>query len=318
MKITRHILLLAALAAGHSTASAHVSVGADRTLNSDNPIDGQTVTNNVRTVSSSFGWADATDGNWGDSHRTTAFKFKLASTQNVTITVNRRNGTQTGAADFLLPAFSLYQTPLFRASTHDTGPATTTYLTDTFGTGATGESFTDTGSYVAGVWTPGTLNSTWDVGESFTDGNGNGVYDGPGIGGSGKEGAFQALAPWTIYVDAVDGLPMYFNTIIGHAADGTSANYGSASGINGDGNADGTVSATFNNLGAGDYYLFVGGANYASQNTEAPVYGPSTNAYPTYGIGVTVGAVPEPSTYALLALGAGGLALLRRLRNRKD
>jgi hypothetical protein len=110
---------------------------------------------------------------------------------------------------------------------------------------------------------------------------------------------------------------MYFNTIIGHAADGTSANFGTASGINGDGTADGTVSATFANLSAGDYYLFVGGANYAAQNTEAPIYGPSSNAYQTYGVGVTVGAVPEPSPYALLALGAGGITLMRRLRNRR-
>lgn len=318
MKAKIHFIIPIAMAAGALNVFAHVSVSGDRTLNSGNAIDNNTFSVNTRTVSSSFGWADATDGNWGDSHRTTAFKFTIASTQNVTITVSRRNaGTgQTGAADFLLPAFSLYQTPLFRASTHDTGPATTTYLTGTFGTGATGETFTDTGSYVAGAWT-GTLNGTWDVGESFTDANGNGVYDGPGIGGSGKEGAFQALAPWTIYVDAVDGLPMYFNTLIGHAADGTSANYGNAAGINGDGNADGTVSATFNNLAAGDYYLFAGGANYASQNAEAPIYGPSTNAYPTYGVGVTVSAVPEPGTCALLVLGASSIVLARSLRNRK-
>jgi hypothetical protein len=91
-------------------------------------------------------------------------------------------------------------------------------------------------------------------------------------------------------------------TYIGHAADGTATNYGNAPGINGDGNADGFVTATFNDLAAGDYSLFVGGANYAAQLTET---GPT---YPTYGVNVSVQAVPEPSTWALIALGFGFLA----------
>ena len=90
-------------------------------------------------------------------------------------------------------------------------------------------------------------------------------------------------------------------TYIGHAADGTSANFGLATGISGDGNADGFVTATFQGLAPGNYSLFVGGANYAAQTTEA---GPT---YPTYGVNVAVQAVPEPSTYALLAFGALGL-----------
>lgn len=279
-------------------------------MNSGNAIDGLTVTNNARTVSSSFGWADATDDNWGDSHRTTAFKFTLASTQDVTITVQRNDAlAHTGANGTFLPAFSLYQTPLFRASTHDTSVGTANYLVTNYGNSTVGETFVDANS-----------NLIWDVGESFTDGNGNSVYDGPGIQGSGKKGAFRALNPWTIYTDTVllvDSLPMNFNTIIGHKADGTSANYGSAAGINGDGSADGSVSATFTGLSAGDYYLFVGGANYLAQNTEGLTYGPSSNAYPTYGIGVTVNAVPEPATWALLGLAAGGIALVRCSRNRK-
>ena len=91
-------------------------------------------------------------------------------------------------------------------------------------------------------------------------------------------------------------------TYIGHAADGTSDNFGSVPGINGDGNADGFVTATLNDLAAGDYSLFVGGANYAAQLTET---GPT---YPTYGVNVSVQAVPEPSTWVLIALGFGFLA----------
>lgn len=287
----------------YSSASAHVSVSGNRTFNAGNPIDGATFVNDVRTVSSSFGWADATDADWGDSHRTTAFKFTLATVQTVTIRVERRDFVgQTGANFSLLPGFSLFQTPLWVNSTHDTGPATRAYLTGLFGTTATGESFVDTNT-----------NGVWNVGEAFTDGNGNGVYDGPGIDGSGKKGAFRALDPWKIFHDSVGGAEMNMNTVIGHAADGTSANFGNAAGINGDGVADGLVSATFD-LAAGDYYLFVGGANYFAQLTEAPVFGVSSNAFPTYGIAVTVSAVPEPTTLAFVGLGLGGLTLTRRRR----
>lgn len=282
---------------GTPFAQAHVSIGSDRTLNSGNPIDGLTVTNGNRTVSSSFGWADATDDNWGDSHRLTAFKFTLATTQNVTITVSRR-AAGTGPVDTLLPAFSLYQTPLWVASTHDTGPATTTWLTNTFGTSAVGEAFIDANS-----------NSVWNVGESFTDANGNGVYDSAGIGGSGKEGAFRALATWEIYHDSVGGARMHFDTYLGNAADGTSANFGSAPGIHGDGVADGTVSRTFVDLTAGDYYLFVGGGNYTAQLNEA-----ASPSFPTYGINLSVTAVPEPSIAILFMAGLGAVLAMRLRR----
>lgn len=76
---------------------------------------------------------------------------------------------------------------------------------------------------------------------------------------------------------------------VGHAADGTSANYGSAPGIQGDGNADGNVTGTFA-LSAGAYSVFVGGAN--SNGVDLGNYGAS----------VALSAVPEPTTYALLGI----------------
>jgi hypothetical protein len=100
----------------------------------------------------------------------------------------------------------------------------------------------------------------------------------------------------------------YF-TYIGHAADGTSANFGNAAGIFGDGTADGYLTATFTGLSAGDYSLWVGGANYGLQTVET---GPST--FPTYGVTVTAALVPEPSVGPLLIGGATLLTLLRRSR----
>jgi hypothetical protein len=128
------------------------------------------------------------------------------------------------------------------------------------------------------------------------------------------EGSFRSLVDFSIgndptYVTAGDAgsgilIPARLAVFdyIGHAADGTSANFGLAEGIIGDGNADGFVTATFDGLAAGDYSFFVGGANYAAQlvETGAP--------FPTYGVDVSVQAIPEPSTWAMIALGFGFLA----------
>jgi hypothetical protein len=136
----------------------------------------------------------------------------------------------------------------------------------------------------------------------------------------GTEGSFRSLVDFSIgndptYVTAGDAssgilIPARLAVFdyIGHAADGTSANFGLAEGIIGDGNADGFVTATFDGLAAGDYSFFVGGANYDAQlvETGAP--------YPTYGVDVSVQAIPEPSTWAMIAMAAGffGSRLLRR------
>ena len=259
------------LAIAGNKALAHISY-TDRnfsTLMYNPDGSGKTVTIATQTISSGFGWADATDTDWGDSHRGRFFRFTLSGTGDVQITAQRNDLLGTGTPGTLLPAFSLYS----------------------------------------------------GLGQLSPEGAG---YDSATLSRAnrpvGTEGSLRALGNWSIgndptyntAGDATSGVLIPARlasfTYIGNAADGTSANYGSAAGIFGDGNADGYLTATFTGLAAGDYSLFVGGANYALQTTQT---GPT---YPTYGVNVTVGLVPEPSTGSLLL---GGAALLTLLRRRK-
>lgn len=114
-----------------------------------------------------------------------------------------------------------------------------------------------------------------------------------------RRGAFDALHTWKIGNDLGELSTL---TYFGNAADGTSANYGSAAGINGDGTADGNVTASWW-LPAGDYTLIVGGGSIAG-----------TDATGTYGVDVSLSVIPEPSG-ALLGAVAGLGLVLRRKRN---
>ena len=269
MKFPKYLILgLAAAWAAPSDLQAHISY-TGRDLGA--LIVGDPAASNLtQTVSSSFGWADATDDDWGDSHRGRFFRFTLETSAAVMVTVER-NANGTGAPGTFLPAFALFAglaqgSP--EALAHDSAALS--------------------------------------------------VASRP----AGTEGSFRALTDWSIgndptYVTAGDPTSgIRFEprlapfTYLGHAADGTSANFGLAPGIHGDGHADGFVTATFHGLAPGNYSLFVGGANYAGQTTET---GPT---YPTYGVNVTVQAVPEPSTWAMLLAGGvlAGAALRRKVR----
>ncbi|GAB4179414.1 MAG: hypothetical protein Fur0032_20100 [Terrimicrobiaceae bacterium] len=207
---------------------------------------------------------------------------------------------------YFLPAFSLYRinasstNGTMPLSTHDSSNSTVSHLTTTFGSGATEETYSDDNT-----------NGLWDPAESYTDANSNGSWDSAGLGNSGKEGAFHALGNWQIYNDSGDvGIFDY----VGHMADGGPINFGLAGGISGDGVDDGQVSHSFVDLLAGEYFIAVGGANYYDQNS----YAEGTSTYPTYGLAVTVLAIPEPGVTALAGLAAGlfGLRTIRNLRRK--
>jgi hypothetical protein len=259
-----------------STASAHIGYDG-RDFGSYSGFNTNKVITNQR-VTSDYGWADATDADLGDSHKTRAFKFNLASSAWVTLSFQGLAYTA-GATSYTalaLPAFSLFR-GVAAAATHD-------------------------GSAISIEWRAATYGTN-------TLGNPN------------TEGCLNALSDWKIGSDAgTTFADLSSFTYIGNAADGSSANYGTPAAsltladgsivsnapINGDGNPDGVVTGSFY-LTAGDYSVFAGGANYS---------GTATNT--SYGIQGSFTAVPEPSTWALLAVSLvmGGLVI--RTKRKKE
>jgi hypothetical protein len=137
------------------------------------------------------------------------------------------------------------------------------------------------------------------------------AYNDATYGAGNWQGSFNALGDWKIGSD--DGITfadLSSFTYIGNAADGTPALFGTAPGINGDGNADGTVSRSFV-LSAGDYSIFVGGAEYFGSSNNATGVSGSNFAFNTT---LSAAVIPEPSTYALMALGTMVLAAAYRRR----
>lgn len=230
-------LACAALLFGACTASAHIGYGG-RDFGVIAP-GGAPVTITGQKVTGNYGWADGTDDDFGDSHRVCAFRFTLSTSAYVTIHFS--GSTNGGALDGTIkPAFSIYR------GLANLPPRPVGHSAD-YDTSAISLAYLAT------------------------------------LPGPAKEGAFNALGTWRVggdfqqgpafdFEDPVTGLSTF--VYMGHVADGDAALFGAAEGIEGDGNADGTVKKSLF-LPAGEYSIFVGGANYGGQTPEpdATVYG---------------------------------------------
>ena len=273
-----HGFLAAALCAAATPLSAHI-LYTGRDFGIFDP-GGSTspVTISKNSISSNFGWADGTDSDFGDSHKLLPFRFTLLSTGLVTLQIQ---GTSFISGVLNIPAMANPGFSIFKGIAH------LPPLAEDHDTSDISIAYMDE-TYGVGKW----------------------------------EGCFNALGDWSIGNDDDEdpGTPpaaLSAFSYRGNAADGTSANYGTgatiiprANGttqtndlIRGDGLADGSVTGTFA-LDAGDYTILVGGATYSGTSTDS------------FGFNATLSvmAIPEPSTYALLSVGAIVLAAAYRRR----
>ena len=272
---TRFIIYLAAaLCAAATPLSAHI-LYTGRDFGVFTP-GGSTspVTISQNKISSNYGWADGTDADFGDSHKLLPFRFTLLSTGLVTLQIQ---GTSFRSGVLNIAAMANPGFSIFKGIAH------LPPLAEDHDTSGISSAYMDE-TYGVGNW----------------------------------EGCFNALGDWKMGSD--DGIQYSdLSSFIyaGNAADGTSANYGTgatviprANGttqtndlIRGDGLADGSVTGTFA-LDAGDYTILVGGATYSGISSAS--FG--------FNSTLSVMAIPESSTYALLSLGAMVLAAAYRRR----
>lgn len=99
-------LAAATLFATAVLSSAHIGY-TGRNFNADPNFGVSTVSISNQTVTGSYGWADGTDTDYGDSHKLRAFRFTLTYDAAVTITVRDTAIGSTSSAG-LLPGFSLF------------------------------------------------------------------------------------------------------------------------------------------------------------------------------------------------------------------
>lgn len=261
--------LTLAIAAIGLAGNAHAHIGyGGRDFGSFSGLAPASVTIANQAVTGNFGWADAADGNLGDSHKGRAFRFHLDNPAAVIISVSANPGATATSIGGLIPGFSVYQglagiapfpasqTALPSSADHDFGEASEAWRTS---------------------FAQANLGLSYDY--TATDGNWN------------------ALGAWKIGGDG--DLPGDFAQLSSFTYRGFGVDF----------DRDGTASQQLN-LGAGDYTVFIGGNDMANKL--------SADAARAYGLSATlsVAAVPEPGTYALMAVGAAmfGLHKMRRRR----
>ncbi len=265
-------------------AMAHVSY-TGRDFGTFSGLSAQSVTIANQAATGNYGWADAADADWGDSHKLKWYSFTLTNAADVTISASANAGATGASVGGLLPGFSLYSGKAV-ASAYDNSFLSWQYRKSLSPEVTTPVWNTPSGSNMYGsLKTAGALT--------------------PGL--PGYEGSLNAHGNVTMGNDAGASGTL---TFIGYAVDGDKNNFsmGFEAGIVGDGVKDGFVTKTFH-LAAGTYSVVIGGADYAQGlNPTDPV------ALKAYGISATVAAVPEPENYALLLAGLGLMGTIARRR----
>lgn len=100
-------LLAVALLGLTQSAWAHISYSG-RNFNTFSGLTDASSTISNQAVTGNFGWADAADGNLGDSHKSRAFTFTLENDAWVTFSVAANPTATASSVGGLLPGFSIY------------------------------------------------------------------------------------------------------------------------------------------------------------------------------------------------------------------
>ncbi|MCC7377485.1 MAG: PEP-CTERM sorting domain-containing protein [Verrucomicrobiales bacterium] len=100
--------LIAALSATALSATAHIGYSG-RDFGNFTGLSDSSVTIANQAVTGNFGWADAADGNLGDSHHSRAFRFHLDNQALVSITFEANATATATSLGGLIPGISLYQ-----------------------------------------------------------------------------------------------------------------------------------------------------------------------------------------------------------------